>query len=137
MNSPLSISVVALAGVFGFTFTTTAIEYADVDPRSLALEVLQYNDDGTVTQKISGGLPADWAAQITRNVGGVDEVLCSGRGRGPIYDGSEVTYSTSDWTFDDCPPLVSGDIGISSWEYVNENGTPVTISGRFVVGEDT
>lgn len=105
----------------------------DVPPRILVLERLEYNDDGTVTQKLSGGIPADWSAQIVRHVDGVQRVLCSGSARGPVYDGETQTYTTDDWTFDDCPDLQPGDIGTASWEYSTETGATMSITDKFVV----
>lgn len=135
MNGPIAI-LLSLAGFFfGFSAIWTGLEIVEdvVQPRTLTLQKLQYNGDGTVTQQLDGGIPANWAAQITRKVDGVDRVLCSGSGRGPGYVGELQTYTTSDWTFDECPSLVPGDIGVASWEFVNETGATISITGRFVV----
>ena len=120
----------------GFSVSWTVADFsATAPPRSLNLEFLQYNNDGTVTQRLSGDITADWTASILREVDGVIEVLCDGQGDGQgIYEGLTTTYTTATWVGDDCPPLQPGDIGRAGWTYINEAGTVVTITGRFLVG---
>ena len=137
MNGPVTLAAGIVSAVLSFSVMWTGQEIAEdvTTPRTLTLDRLQYNNDGTVTQQVSGGIPADWAAQIVRMNGDVSSVLCSGYGRGPGYVGEVQTYTTSDWTFDECPTLVVGDVGTASWEFTNEAGLVISITGKFIVGD--
>ena len=137
MNGPFTFTAAAFALVAGFSITNTTIDLvAQHPPTALTLEVLKYNGDGTVTQRLSGNLSADWVARITRTENGVNRLLCAGAGDAKaIYTGEDSTWSVKDWVGDECPPLQPGDIGSAAWTYTNEFGYLVTTTGSFVVGE--
>jgi len=137
MNGPFTFTAAAFALVAGFSITNSTIDLvADHPPASLTLELLRYNGNGTVTQRLSGNLSADWVARITRTENGVNRLLCAGAGDAKaIYTGEDSTWSVKDWVGDECPPLQPGDIGSAAWTYTNEFGYLVTTTGSFVVGE--
>jgi len=139
MNGPFTFGAAAFALVAGFSITNTTIDLvADHPPAALTLELLRYNGDGTVTQRLSGNLSADWVARITRIENGVNRLLCAGQGDAKaIYTGEDSTWSVNDWVGDECPPLQPGDIGAAAWSYINEFGFKVETTGSFVVGEVT
>ena len=135
MSGAITYTAIGCAAVLGFSVSYTANDFAEAPMRNLVLEELRYNGDGTVTQRLSGDIPADWAANIVRVSNGMTQVLCTGQGiASGIYIGSEDTYSTDVWTGADCPALISGDVGKASWTYKNEHGFTVTTIGQFVVG---
>ena len=136
MNIPFTTTAAVIAGYLGFSISTDVATV--MEPRSLTLETLHYNDDQTVTQRLSGNISAMWSVRVHRTVAGVTSLLCEGAGDTPgIYTGNTSTWSVSDWVGDDCPPLLPGDNARAAWEYVNDTGTPVTVIGTFIVGETT
>jgi len=132
MSSPTTFIVGGVALLFGFSVMTTGIELTSVAPRHLALDKLDY-ESGEVTQQLSGGVPANWAAQVVREEDGTRRVICAGSGRGPNYNGTETVMTLSQWVGDNCGAAVTGDIGRASWEYENENGNPVMVTGSFII----
>ena len=139
MNGPFTFTAAAFALVAGFSITNTTFDLvSDHPPTALTLELLRYNGDGTVTQRLSGDLAASWVARITRIEDGLNRKLCAGAGDAQaIYTGVDSTWTVNDWVGDECPPLQSGDILAAAWTYTNEFGYLVTTTGSFVVGEVT
>ena len=138
MNGTFSIAASLAAGIMGFSLVYTADDIVNPpSQKALVLELLRYNNDGTVTQRLSGDIAADWSARISREVDGITSVLCEGQGKGKgLYVGDEATFTTDVWTGGDCPTLQNGDILTASWEYRNEYGYFVTTFGEVVVGAD-
>jgi len=136
MNGPFTFTAAAFALVAGFSITNTTIDLvSDHPPAALTLELLRYNGNGTVTQRLSGNLSADWVARITRIEGGINRLLCAGSGdKKAIYTGENSTWSVDDWVGDKCPELQPGDIGAAAWSYINEFGFKVETTGSFIVG---
>lgn len=134
MNGAVTTTAAMVAAAFGFSLTWTLSDLTAPPTRNLTLELLQYNGDGTVTQRLSGGVPAMWTARITRPAEPAAILLCSGSGDTPgIYTGQVSTWSTSDWTGDDCPPLRPGDVLSAAWTYQNHEGFLVTTIGQVIV----
>lgn len=134
MNTPFTALAAGVAAYLGFSLTTDVVQLAA--PRTLTLNYLRLNDDGTVTQQLSGGVAADWSVRVHRVENGVSTILCAGKGSVPgVYTGSTDTWTMNEWVGDDCPDLAPGDEAFAAWEYVNDTGTPVTVIGTIVVGE--
>jgi len=135
MNMPFTIGAACMACYLGFSVSRDAIKIIDPAPRALVLEVLKYNPDGTVTQKLSGNITAQWSARVHRQNGALTTVLCSGplQTETGVYVGNESTWAMNDWVGDDCPELQAGDEARAAWEYRNDAGILVTVIGRFVV----
>lgn len=102
-------------------------------PVGLHLVSLEWNaNEYRVVQNIqpinTPALKAEWAAKFIRN----GEVICAGGGKSN-YDGTIHRFTPNDWTGDDCPPLLPGDIGSASWTYRDVSGQFVTIAGRIEI----
>lgn len=129
----------ALAMALGVTVAFGADFTAErINPSSQALILKELSfEDGHFSQlvKSADGSPmaGRWTAEISRTVDGVTDQLCAGSGAG-IYSGTRDTYTPSEWTGDDCPPLLPGDRGEASWQFVNEAGLTQSI-GAYVVIE--
>ncbi len=125
------------AGAMGLAFLTTlgAQDLLDggqeAQPLALVLGKLVY-ENGEITQQIhvqgADVIKAAWAAKIER--GGV--AICGGGGEWP-YTGGIGVLTPSDWTGDDCPELLSGDIGIAVWSWIDSDGTKKSIVGELMV----
>ena len=137
MNTPFMLMAGAFALVASFSITNTAFDLASqAPPRSLVLELLQYNPDNTVTQRLSGDIAASWVTRITRIENGISKHLCSGSGLAKgIYTGVSSTWTVDDWVGAQCPEVLPGDIGTAIWTYTNQFGYEVATTGRFVVEE--
>ena len=104
-------------------------------PTQVSLKRLSY-EDGVFTQEhmISGSgiIQMDWTAEINRGTA----QLCSGGGRAPYENETPKSFSPNQWTGDKCPPLANGDEAFAVWEYFDDTGTRVRISGLIKI-EDT
>ena len=105
-------------------------------PTQASLKHLVYQD-GLFTQEHSisgdGVLQMDWTAEINRG----DRQLCSGSGTAPYQNETPKTFDADAWTGGDCPPLLPGDEALAVWEYFDDDGTRVRLSGLIVIGEVT
>ena len=128
MNLPEFLGALIVGAGVWFATTVTAA-FLTPDPVSMHLEYLRFQDGRFVQSHIISGvdvLSASWTAQITRG----SRPLCQGGGVAPYEGGAkELSMTPSEWTGDQCPPLMLGDIGAASWEWLGADNTRYRIAG--------
>ncbi len=101
-------------------------------PTRVALKGLSY-ENGLFTQEHlisgSGALSMDWTAEINRE----NRQLCSGGGTAPYSNENPKSFTADDWTGDVCPELQTGDEAFAVWEYFDDEGTRVRVSGLVII----
>lgn len=125
-----TIATIVVAGV-GMASLNIVTDLIRGEPVNMKLEYLRY-DDGKFTQKhtVEGGpILATWAAEITRD----GAHLCSSGGYAP-YSGDQITMGVKEWAGDGCPEsLLSGDKALATWEWHNEDGLRLKVSGEIII----
>jgi hypothetical protein len=118
------IAGVGLLAGFGFG------DLISTEERSMSLIDLRYEDGYFIQshQVNSGPIKGYWSAEIMRD----GQQLCSGGGEAP-YETGVKQFNANDWTGDDCPELLTGDIARAVWEYRLNNGGIAAISGEIVI----